>query len=503
MSRPSRRSFLKIAAAGAGTLALGAADALGKDADKRAKKTPKPKMSSNIVGANQRVRIAVAGIHGRGLDHIKNWTGIDGVEIAYLVDPDTRLFESRQTMIQKKFGYTPKCVADIRTALADKDVDAVSIATCNHWHSLITIWACQAGKDVYVEKPCSHNVFEGRQCVEAARKYKRIVQHGTQRRGETAWARTVAAVASGKYGKLLVSKAYASKSRWSIGFKHPADVPAGLNYDVWLGPAPQQPYDENHVHYNWHWFWDTGNGEVGNQGVHQIDVARWAIPGATLPKTAISMGGRWVDGPENKDQGQTPNMHLSVFDFGGTLLVVEIRGLVDRRGKGPGKNFSGKTTNEFYLEAGTIVGNKFYPKGKKEPERLSNPDVELESGGVFQNFIDCVRSRKPENLLAPILEGHRSAALCHLANASYRIGHDVPFSEKPAALGETPEILASVSAIEENLQGALGLDLAKSTYRLGAKLNVDAATGNCIDNPAANALLTRQYRKPYVVPEVV
>jgi hypothetical protein len=215
------------------------------------------------------------------------------------------------------------------------------------------------------------------------------------------------------------------------------------------------------------------------------------------------MGGRWVDGPDNKDQGQTPNMHLSVFDFGGPLLVFEVRGLVDKRGKPGGKEFPGKCNNEFYLEEGAILNGKFYPKGKKEPEPLADVPVQLQPGGVFQNFIDCIRTRKQENLLAPILEGHRSAALCHLANASYRLGHDVPFSEKPAALGDAPQILESISAIEENLNGALGLDLAKAKYRLGVKLDVDATTEKCVDNAAANALLTRQYRKPYVVPETV
>ena len=195
----------------------------------------------------------------------------------------------------------------------------ISIAAPNHWHSLITIWACQAGKDVYVEKPLSHHMSEGRKCVEAARKYRRVVQHGTQKRSHQQLAQQISAIQSGKYGKLLVSKGYCCKPRWSIGFKKPAQPPAHLDFDLWLGPAPEQTYHENLVHYNWHWFWDTGNGDIGNQGVHEMDVARWAIKGATLPTRMWSLGGRFG----YEDQAQTPNTLLAVYEYGETLLVFE------------------------------------------------------------------------------------------------------------------------------------------------------------------------------------
>ena len=408
MSRTTRRMFLKQATAAgiATTFAISSA-----------------RSAERILGANDRVRLGIAGINGRGGSHMSEFGGMQDVEVAYLIDPDTRLHESRAERIKKMAGNTPKCVQDIRQALDDKDLDAVSVATCNHWHSLITFWACQAGKDVYVEKPMSHNVFEGRQCVRAAQKYGRIVQHGTQSRGSREWAKTVAAIASGKYGKLLVSKGYASKSgsgRWTVGFKPEKEPPAGFDFNLWLGPAPEQPYHENIVHYNWHWFWDFGNGEIGNQGVHQMDIARWGIPGATLPKSVISMGGRWTVDSENKDQAQTPNMQVTVFDFDGTLLVFEVASLC---GKSP---ITGKTVspvaavrrcdNEFYLEEGKIVDGKFYPNGKEEGERLADVEFELQPGGVFRNFIDCVRSRKQENLLADVQKAHYSAALCHLGN---------------------------------------------------------------------------------------
>jgi len=299
--------------------------------------------------------------------------------------------------------------------LEDKQLDAISVATCNHWHSLATVWACQAGKDVYVEKPCSHNVFEGRQCVEAARKYNRMVQHGTQSRSDARWARSVAAVKSGKYGKLLVSKAYASKVRWSIGFKPPATPPKEFDFNLWLGPALAQAYHENIVHYNWHWFWDFGNGEIGNQGVHQMDIARWSIGELTQPFTVISMGGRWVEGPDFKDQGQTPNLHLTVFDIGGRLIVYEIRGLNKSKAHPDSPDIQ-HVDNEFYLDEGVIKDvdrrPKFYPKGKDKAEPLDGVKVKMGpgEGNHFANFIDAVRCPRPERAHRGQRQGHRGAA---------------------------------------------------------------------------------------------
>ena len=489
MSRQTRRAFLKRAAATAG-VATGLTVA-------------GTRASGQVQGANDVIRVGVAGIRGRGGGHIDSLAKIDGVQVTHLIDPDSRQFDKRVKQVEARGGNTPKCFQDIRKALEDKDLDAVSIATCNHWHSLITVWACQAEKDVYVEKPCSHNVLEGRRCVEAARKHKRIVQHGTQRRSTAQWARQIAAVASGKYGKLLVSKGYACKPRWSIGFKEPKDPPEELDFDLWLGPAPQQPYHENLVHYNWHWFWDTGGGEIGNQGVHQMDIARWAIPGATLPKSVVALGGRWVNGPEFKDQGQTPNMQLCVYDYGETLLVFEVRGLVGRKGKG-GERFPFKVTNEFYLEEGAIIGGQFYPKGKNKPEKLVEAEFTVHPGGNFGNFIDCVRSRKQEELNADILQGHYAAALCHLGNISYRMGQEVPFGQDPAGFPlECPQVRESLDTIKANLKAALDIDPDKAKYTLGPKLSFDPKKEKFLDNPKADELLTRKYREPYLMPEEV
>jgi predicted dehydrogenase len=490
MCRHTRRSFLKRAAGG-----LGAAVVIAGT-----------KASGNVLGANEKVRLGVAGIHGRGSAHINAFAGMDGVDVTYLIDPDSTLFAGRSEQVKKRGGNTPKCVQDIRDALADPNLDAVSIATCNHWHSLITILACQAGKDVYVEKPCSHNVFEGRKCVEAADKYKRIVQHGTQSRSSSSWARQVAAIASGKYGKLVVSKGYASKVRWSIGFAKVEEPPETLDFNLWLGPAPMQPYHKNLVHYNWHWFWDTGNGEIGNQGVHQMDIARWGIPGGTLPKSVISLGGRWVDSTEGHppftDQGQTPNCQLTVMDFGGPLLVFEVVGLNNKAGV-DGKKYPTKVDNEFYLEEGVIKGGKFYPKGSDKGESL--PDVEYDKGpgDQFSNFIYCVRSRQRDKLYADIVEAHYSAACCHLGNISYRLGKQVPGNTRSDVFDQHEQIGKSWETIYQTVKGTLGLDLDKSTYQLGPTLKFDPQREKFVENPEADRLLTRDYREPFVVTKEV
>src|SRR5437868_4964896 len=258
MTLQSRRTFLKSTLAAAASVTIAGTKSSGK-----------------VLGANDTIRIAVAGLNGRGGSHVGEFGKMKNVEIVYLVDPDKRTYQKRLDQLNKLGRPEAKCVQDIRKVLEDKELNAVSVATPNHWHSLMTIWACQAGKDVYVEKPCSHNVHEGRIAVEAARRYRRIVQHGTQSRSSPQWALTVAAIQSGKLGKLLVSRGLCYKPRGSIGFKPNTAPPPAVDFDIWLGPAPSQPFNTNLVHYNWHWFWDFGNGDIGNQGVHQMDIARW------------------------------------------------------------------------------------------------------------------------------------------------------------------------------------------------------------------------------------
>ncbi len=479
----TRRDFVKHTLAAAATVTLAGT-----------------KSSGTVLGANETIRIGVAGLNGRGSSHVGEFGKMDGVQITYLIDPDMRTFAKRMGGASRG-GAKPQTVQDIRKALDDKNLDAVSIATPNHWHALMTIWACQAGKDVYVEKPCSHNVHEGRIAVEMARKHNRIVQHGTQSRSSAQWEMLREIARSGKLGKLLVSRGLCYKAsaghgtRGNIGFKKPTTAPAELDFNLWLGPAKEQPYHENLVHYRWHWFWDFGNGDIGNQGVHEMDRARWVIPGATLPRSVLSLGGR-LTGP---DQGETANTQISFFDFGETQLIFEVRGM-------PSKGFHGESVgNVLHFEAGLVAGGKFYPKGKDKPEPL--PKVEPATkrgpgGGHFGNFIAAVRSRKVTDLNADILEGHYSSALCHLANASYRLGVKVPFSSQTKAFGDNKEAHETFGRMQEHLKDA-GVKLTETSYQLGRKLTLDAKTEQITNDPEANRLLTREYREPFKVPERV
>ena len=481
MSHMNRRQFLKrsLAAAG-GAFAIGGTDVFGR-----------------VLGANETIRVGVAGLNGRGSSHVDAFTKMKGVEVVYLIDPDTRTFGGRIQQVEGRGGRRPACVQDVRKALDDQDVDVLSIATTNHWHSLITIWACQADKDVYVEKPLSHNVHEGRIAVEMARKHNRIVQHGTQSRSSGGKARVAALIRSGKLGKLLVSRGLCYKPRGSIGLKPTSPPPAELDFNLWLGPAREQPHHANLVHYNWHWFWDFGNGDIGNQGVHEMDIARWAIPGATLPRSVVSLGGRFG----YVDQGETPNTQIALFDFGETQLIFEVRGLKTDGFRGE------KVGNVFHLESGTIVGDKhFIPKGSEKPEPLPKLDVALPErpgGGHFENFIACVRSRKVEDLAADVLDGHYSSALCHLANISVRLGEEAPFDPRTKAFGENKDAYEALERAEEHLATGNGIRLDGLKYRLGRKLAVDAKAETIAGDPEAAKLLTRACRAPFVVPERV
>jgi predicted dehydrogenase len=480
VSRQTRRAFLKRAAATAGvatTFAISGTSASGR-----------------VLGANDRVRIAVAGINGRGQTHITGFGGMKDVEIAYLVDPDSRLFASRSDLVKRTAGYAPACVQDVRRALDDKSLDAVSIVTPNHWHTLMAIWACQAGKDAYVEKPCSHTLLEGRRLVEAARKYDRLVQHGTQRRTDPQWIKLVKDVRSGKYGKLLVSYGYASRSRFSIGVKDPQEPPRELDFDLWLGPAPVQPFRTNLVHYHWHWRWDFGDGEIGNMGSHQLDVCRWALPDGAMPKRVVSLGGRFG----YQDQGQTPNTHLTMIDFGEVKVILEIRGLVDDQ--------HWKITNEFYTDEGVVRDGRFFPQGRSEGvpiEDFPPPGAPEQGPRHMRNFIDCVRSRKREDLGAEIIEGHRSALLAHLGNISYRLGQDVPFDRMAGQFEGGAMFGESFEAMRRHLAATGQVELANTPCRLGRMLTFDAQAENFVEAPEANQLLSQSYRGPFVVPERV
>ena len=477
MSKLTRRQFVKGSVAAMATITIAGT-----------------KSSGNVIGANDRVRVAVAGLNGRGSAHVSAFVGMQGVEISYLIDPDSRTYNRRLEQIGDR--PAPFLVKDVRRALDDRNVDAISVATPNHWHALMTVWGAQAGKHVYVEKPCSHNVKEGRIALEMARRHNVIVQHGTQSRSDPAWANTTAAIRSGRYGRLLVSRALCYKLRGSIGTRPNSTPPREVDFNLWTGPAQTTPFHANLVHYNWHWFWAFGNGDIGNQGVHQMDIARWAIANATLPRSVISVGGRFG----YTDQGETPNTQISLMDFGQTQLIFEVRGLSSTgfRGQGIG--------NVFHLEQGVIAGHRFYPRGGETSEAIPQQQAPRGPGGRdhFANFIAAVRSRRVADLNADIEEGHYSSALCHLANISYQLGANVTFNPRTRAFGDNRDAVETLERMEAHLSGAPhNLRLADIQLKVGPRLQVEARTENFNGNAEANRLLTRQYRKGFVVPDRV
>src|SRR5262252_7915741 len=282
-------------------------------------------LGGKVLGANDRVRLAICGVRGRGNDHLRGFTRVPGVEIAALCDVDESVLNQRLGEVGKLGLGRPKSYVDVRKLLEDKDIDAISIATPNHWHSLMGIWAVQAGKDVYVEKPCSHNTFEGRQLVAAVKKYNRICQHGSQWRSNPGLIEAMGHLKDGTIGDVYMARGLCFKWRPSIGKAPQEPVPAGVHYDLWTGPAPLKPFTKNRFHYNWHWIWDTGNGEVGNQAIHEIDIARWGL-GVRFPTMVSAMGGHFLF----EDDQETPNVLNATYYFDGPdgkreMMELEVR----------------------------------------------------------------------------------------------------------------------------------------------------------------------------------
>lgn len=460
--------------------------------------------SSRIYGANEAIRVGIVGFHGRGKDHIEGFRKLEGVRIVALCDVDSDVLAKEAKAFadrnEKVDTYT-----DVRKLLENKDIDAISIATPNHTHALIAIWGCQAGKDVYVEKPVCHNVFEGRKLVEAARKYNRIVQAGTQNRSNPGVHEAIQYVRDGNLGKLKLARALVYKPRPSIG-KVSGDqpIPKNIDYDLWSGPAPLVPLRREHLHYDWHWIWDTGNGDLGNQGIHEMDMARLALGENTLSPRVMSLGGRFG----YDDDGQTPNTQIVYHEYEKVPLICEVRGLPTKPGAAKksmrnGKEVSSPIMDQFkglsigpvlHCEGGyvTLGSNAAYDnKGARIKQFTGSEDH-------FANFIRAVRSRKASELKAEILEGHISSSLCHTGNISYRLGKQATAAEILEQIKAQPEAAETFGRFKEHL-GLHSVDFDGKTT-LGPWLKMDPATEKFIDNPQANALLTREYRKPFVVP---
>src|SRR6266699_2549751 len=389
-----------------------------------------------VFGANDRVRVAVCGLRTRGKDHLDAFARVPNVEIAALCDVDATVLDKRRGEVRG----SPRTFADVRRLLEDQSIDAISIATPSHWHALMAIWACQAGKDVYVEKPCSHNLWEGRQLVRASEKYHRIVQHGTQIRSSAAIQEAIKGLQEGAIGEVYLARGLCFKWRDTIGHAPEESVPSGVHYDLWTGPAPLKPFTRNRFHYNWHWSWDTGNGDIGNQGIHQVDVARWGL-GLKFPTRISAVGGHFMF----DDDQQTPNTLNCAFEFDlpdgkRKMMEFEVRHWITHNEAGVGRGSLVAGMKRFFGRHNTI-GNIFYGSngylatGDEDASRYETWLGRNQKSGShghgggdhFQNFIDCVRSRKKEELNAPIEEGHISCALVHLANASYRLGRALRF----------------------------------------------------------------------------
>jgi predicted dehydrogenase len=380
-------------------------------------------------GANERVTLGIMGLHGRGKALAQVFSSLPDAQIKYVCDVDSSVLPAATSLVASKQGKAPEVVGDFRHILDDKGVDALVVATPDHWHALATIHACQAGKDVYVEKPCSHNVAEGRRMIEAARYYNRIVQVGTQRRSNPFFQEVIAALQGGKIGKIHMAKAINSQKRKDIGHLADASVPPGVDYDLWLGPAPSRPFNPNRFHYNWHWFWEYGTGDLGNDGVHHVDVARWGL-GMAVPEVVTSGGGKF----SFRDDQQTPDTQIATFRAGDALLVYEMR-LWSPYGEHGVEN-----GNVFYGENGYMVldneGYRVYEKGDKLVDSVKRAKAKGENDHQA-NFVACVKGRTRPS--CDIEEGHRSALFCHLGNIAQRVGRTVRFQAADESIPDDPE----------------------------------------------------------------
>jgi predicted dehydrogenase len=476
MKNLTRRSFLTKTALGAGALAWSA------------------RSWDAVAGANDDIRLAVVGFNGRGKDHIKEWTKLPGVRLTALCDVDSKVIEAAVAGLAAK-GATVETYQDIRKLLQSKNVDAISIATPNHWHALASVWGMQAGKDIYVEKPVSYDVWEGRKIIEAAGRYNKIVQAGTQSRSSFGIREAVEWVQKGNLGKIQAAHALCYKPRPSIGKTDGLQpAPATVDYDLWYGPAPLRPPHRRKFHYDWHWFWDYGAGDLGNQGIHEMDVARWFLGEKTLSPRVLSVGGRLG----YEDDGETPNTLVAFHDYQAAPLFMEVRGLPERAGSREMDHYKGGRVGiVIECEGGHVLVPDYtkataFDKNGEELKQFAGADDH------FENFIKAVRSRKESDLHAPIREGHLSSSLCHTANISYRLGSHASADAVREQIKGDPQALPTFNRMAEHL-AANKVDLDKTPLTMGLVLKMDPGTEQFIGNKEASGLLKREPREPYVI----
>ena len=464
----TRRSFLKKS-----TLAFGAATALAPHA--------------RVLGANDDLRLAVVGFRGQGRLHIRLLRELPGVRVVGLCDADRNVLE-RGVAEAAKLQQPAEGYVDVRKLLENKDIDAITTATPDHWHCLVTVWACQAGKDVYVEKPLSHNIFEGRQSVAAAAKYRRIVQWGNQAHGHRTGP---IHLEREKLGRIRVVWTSLNRMRQSIGkVTDPQTVPDSLDYDLWTGPAPLEPLMRRNLHYDWHWVWPTGTGEIGNNGIYPLDAARLRLGLDTLPRRVMSLGGRFLF----EDDGETPNTQIALFQYDpGPLVIFEVRNLPSEQGP--------KTTGPKvrYAQGDAGLPSTVGPEGDQG-------GFASHKGHLF-NFLSAVRSRQESDLRAPLIEGHLSSALVHMANISYRLGTPRSAAAAREALQDQGQEAVDVFDGFRDHLAVNGVDFANAQIVVGPWLEMDPATERFVGSSAladkANALARGHYRPPFVVPQIV
>lgn len=456
---------------------------------------------ARVIGAGDEIRIGVIGVQHRGPQLVDAFHRLPGVRVVALCDADSRMTDAARAKFTSA-GETVRIYPDFRGLLDDKEIDAVAIATPDHWHAVMAVWACQAGKDVYVEKPVSHGIWEGRQIVRAARKYGRIVQTGTQNRSDTGLRAVRDYLHSGKLGKIRLARGFNNVRRPDMGrVAGPQPVPETVDYDLFIGPAPMRPLMRKIFHYDWHFQWPEGTGDTGNRGVHTLDHIRWLIGQDGLPERIISHGGRFVA----DDDGETPDTQIALFDYRPVPILWELRGLPRAKGASDMEPFRGRRTGMIIeCEQGYVIGGRggatVFDWDDNQLERFPG-----DSGQTHQaNFIEAMRTRNPADLRAEILQGHRSSTLCHMANISYHIGTRMTPPEIAADRADGDDFAESFDRMVNHLR-ANEIDLDRTPITAGPELKFDTEKEEFTGPSSrwANMYLKRNYRRPFVLTEDV
>jgi predicted dehydrogenase len=448
--------------------------------------------TSPKFGPNDVIRVAVVGAGGRGQSHMGGFAGKPGTQVTHICDCDESAGQkSCESTAEKQSGMKPVWVKDVRKLLEDKTVDVISIATPNHWHSLGAIWAVQAGKDVYVEKPVSHNVVEGRRLVQVARKHNRIVQTGTQSRSNPGMRDAMEFIHSGGIGDVRIARGLCYKRRDSIGPKGTYEIPKNVDFDLWSGPARILPLTRKKFHYDWHWQWEYGNGDLGNQGIHQMDLCRWALNESKMCDQTFSFGGRFG----YEDAGETANTQCVVHDYGSKQLVFEVRGLPTESFKEAMVGIIVEGSAGYLVMTSYQEGTAFDKDGKVIRSFKGGGDHHH-----YKNFQDAVRKRDHKMLNADVEEGHLSSALCHVANISLRLGTLIPASDVASKLSDFkgPENVSNLW--ERTAEHLKANNVTGHQVLVGPRLKMDPYAETFPGNEKANAMLTRDYRAPYQLP---